>query len=117
VSWVLFFKLLFLLLLLFIGTHILSFLHKYCCYILDVYMCLVSDCRIRACTLERLYDLTDGALGRIMREVTADEPIAPLLAEQHLKAMDRRLAIVLHAVDDFVRDSSIEAVLVTDGFS
>lgn len=73
--------------------------------------------RIRSSTLERLYELTDGALGRIMRQVTADEPVAPLLAEPHFKAMDRRLAIVLHTIDDFVRDSSMEAVLVSDGFS
>jgi len=77
----------------------------------------MNVCRIRASTLERLHDLTDGALSRIMRQVTADDPIAPLLAEPHFKAMDRRLAIVLHAIDDFVRESSMEAVLVTDGFS
>jgi len=52
-----------------------------------------------------------------MRQITADDPIAPLLTELHFKAMDRRLAIVLHAVDDFVRESSIEAVLVSDGYS
>jgi len=77
----------------------------------------VLFCRIRARTLERLHELTDGALSRIMRQVTAEDPIAPLLAEPHFKAMDRRLAIVLHSVDDFVRESSIEAVLVSDGFS
>lgn len=64
-----------------------------------------------------MHELTDGALSRIMRQVTAEDPIAPLLAEPHFKAMDRRLAIVLHSVDDFVRESSIEAVLVSDGFS
>ena len=74
-------------------------------------------CRIRSSTLERLYELTDNALGRIMQKVTADDPIAPLLAEPHFKAMDRRLAIVLHTVDDFVRDSSVDAVIVSDGFS
>jgi len=74
-------------------------------------------CRIRTSTLERLYDLTDGALSRIMQQVTADDPIAPLIAEPHFKAMDRRLAIVLHTVDDFVRELSIDAVLVSDGFS
>jgi len=52
-----------------------------------------------------------------MRHVTADEPLAPLLADPHFKAMDRRLAIILHTVDDFIRDSSVEAVLVSDGFS
>jgi len=77
----------------------------------------VIYCRIRASTLERLHELTDGALGRIMRQVTADDPVAPLLAEPHFKAMDRRLAIVLHAIDDFVRASSIKDVLVSDGFS
>jgi len=74
-------------------------------------------CRIRAKTLERLHELTDGALSRIMRKVTAEDPIAPLLADAHFKAMDRRLAIVLHTVDDFVRESSIDAVLVSDGYS
>jgi len=95
--------------------HLYTSCHLYhpTCNLLSSVIC----CRIRASTLERLYELTDGALGRIMRHVTVDEPIAPLLAEPHFKAMDRRLAIVLHTVDDFVRDSSIEAVLVSDGFS
>ena len=74
-------------------------------------------CRIRGKTLERLHELTDGALSRIMRQVTADDPISPLIAEPHFKALDRRLAIVLHTIDDFVRESSIDAVLVSDGFS
>jgi len=90
---------------------------RYLCHPTCKLLLLAIYCRIRASTLERLYELTDGALGRIMRHVTADEPIAPLLAEPHFKAMDRRLAIVLHTIDDFVRDSSIDAVLVSDGYS
>lgn len=95
-----------------------------CFYILEVVdimpSCIILEaicCRIRAKTLERLHELTDDALSRIMRQVTAEDPIAPLISEPHFKAMDRRLAIVLHTVDDFVRESSIEAVLVSDGFS
>ena len=89
----------------------------YVCHAICKLVLLAIYYRIRSSTLERLYELTDGALSRIIRHVTADEPIAPLLAEPHFKAMDRRLAIVLHTIDDFVRDSSIEAVLVSDGFS
>jgi len=111
--------------------HLHTFLSEFCIcigfYILGSYIflsysiwILMSEalcCRIRASTLERLYDLTDGALSQIMRRVTAEDPIAPLLAEHHFKVMDRRLAIVLHTIDGFVRESSAEAVLVTDGFS
>jgi len=74
-------------------------------------------CRIRASTVERLHELTDGVLSRIMRQVTANDPVAPLLADPYFKAMDRRLAIVLHTIDDFVRESSVDAVLISDGFS
>ncbi|XP_073500348.1 extracellular serine/threonine protein kinase FAM20C-like isoform X4 [Phyllobates terribilis] len=61
---------------------------------------LQQCCRIKKSTLQRLellytepYRLSD-----VMRESLSMDPLAPILSEPHLLALDRRLAIILHAV-------------------
>ena len=73
--------------------------------------------RIRASTAKRLRELAGGVLSRALRELVADDPVAPLLTEPHFIAMDRRLATVLHSIDSYIRSSSVENVLISDGYS
>lgn len=47
-----------------------------------------------------------------MRESLADDPIAPILWEPHLEALDRRLSIVLQATRDCISRYPAEEVLV-----
>jgi glycosaminoglycan xylosylkinase len=61
--------------------------------------------------------MAGGILSRVLREVVAEDPIAPLLSDPHYEAIDRRLAIVLHTVDQLIRSSSAEQVLISDGYS
>lgn len=48
-----------------------------------------------------------------MRESMANDPIAPILWEPHLEAVDRRLKTVLHAVRDCVNRNSAKNVFIT----
>ena len=52
-------------------------------------------------------------LSQRMRESLAEDPIAPILWEPHLEALDRRLAIVLQAIRDCISRYPAEEVLVT----
>jgi hypothetical protein len=78
----------------------------------------IDQCkRIRSSTLNRLRDLTDGVLSHVIRHVTSADPIAPLLSSAYYEAMERRLAIVLHSIDTYIRQSFAESVIVSDGYS
>uniref|UniRef100_A0A182RXI1 Fam20C domain-containing protein n=1 Tax=Anopheles funestus TaxID=62324 RepID=A0A182RXI1_ANOFN len=73
---------------------------------------VLQCCLIRASTLETLLRFHNGpkALSEAMRESMAIDPIAPVLWEPHLTALDRRVAIVLQAVRDCIRKSAEEDV-------
>lgn len=49
-----------------------------------------------------------------MRESMADDPVAPVLTEPHLLALDRRVARVLQAVRACLRTNEASAVLLDD---
>lgn len=51
-----------------------------------------------------------------MTESMASDPLAPILWEPHLAAMDRRLQIVLYAVQDIMRRSKVEDVIIVNDF-
>lgn len=55
----------------------------------------------------------DTPLSELTRTSLSKDPIAPVLWEPHLKALDRRLSIVLQAVRDCINRHSIDKVLVS----
>lgn len=48
-----------------------------------------------------------------MRDSLANDPIAPVLWEPHLEALDRRVDIILKGVRDCIRKNSVEDVVIT----
>ncbi|XP_042890673.1 glycosaminoglycan xylosylkinase-like [Penaeus japonicus] len=59
---------------------------------------LLQCCRIRQATYERLILLSGGGISRALRELLALDPVAPVLTEAHLSAMDRRVTHILAAL-------------------
>ncbi|XP_055300424.1 extracellular serine/threonine protein CG31145-like isoform X2 [Sitodiplosis mosellana] len=76
---------------------------------------LLQCCMIRATTLERLLEFQAGPkpLSVVMRESLAKDPIAPVLWEPHLEALDRRVDLILKGVRDCVAKNSIDDVVIT----
>ncbi|XP_031624511.1 extracellular serine/threonine protein CG31145-like [Contarinia nasturtii] len=76
---------------------------------------LLQCCMIRASTLERLLEFQAGAkpLSSVLRESLARDPIAPVLWEPHLEALDRRVDIILKGVRDCIAKNSIDDVVIT----
>ncbi|KAJ8664352.1 hypothetical protein QAD02_006014, partial [Eretmocerus hayati] len=84
---------------------------------------LLQCCMIRQSTLATLLRYHNGPvkLSNAMRESLARDPVAPILWEPHLVALDRRIPIVLQAVrdclsrslrwDDVVRDEKSEQLI------
>lgn len=60
---------------------------------------LVLSCRLHQTTYERLVLLSGGGMSQAMKELLALDPIAPVLAEAHLRAMDRRVIHILAALN------------------
>lgn len=52
-------------------------------------------------------------LSSVMRDSLGKDPIAPVLWEPHLNALDRRVDIILKGVRDCIRKNSIEDVVIT----
>ncbi|XP_069983839.1 glycosaminoglycan xylosylkinase-like [Penaeus vannamei] len=65
---------------------------------MDILASLLQCCRLRAATHARLVLLSGGGLSRALRELLRLDPLAPVLADAHLRALDRRLAHVLAAL-------------------
>lgn len=49
-----------------------------------------------------------------MRDSMSTDPIAPVLWEPHLEALDRRSIIILQAIRDCVQKNSAEDVIMSD---
>ncbi|XP_073405549.1 extracellular serine/threonine protein kinase FAM20C-like isoform X1 [Dendrobates tinctorius] len=77
---------------------------------------LQQCCRIKKSTLQRLellytepYRLSD-----VMRESLSMDPLAPILSEPHLLALDRRLGIILHFVRECFKNQGKHRVAYDD---
>ncbi|XP_011630485.1 extracellular serine/threonine protein CG31145-like [Pogonomyrmex barbatus] len=78
---------------------------------------LLQCCMIRQTTLSTLLRFHNGPirLSTAMRQSMVKDPVAPVLWEPHLEALDRRISIVLQAVRDCVaRENSSQQVVHSD---
>lgn len=48
-----------------------------------------------------------------MRESLKKDPVAPVLWEPHLEALDRRVDIILNGIRDCMKKNSIEDVVIS----
>ena len=71
--------------------------------------------RIRKSTWEKLLSLQNGRLGNVMRRVLSHDPLAPILTDLHLQAMDRRLVVVIATIQKCLSDRGAEYVLLSWG--
>lgn len=66
---------------------------------MSILMPLIQCCMVRGSTLNTLLKYHNGKpLSQVMNETMAEDPIAPVLWEPHLTAMDRRVGIVLSEI-------------------
>ncbi|XP_071041858.1 extracellular serine/threonine protein CG31145-like [Parasteatoda tepidariorum] len=77
---------------------------------------LLQCCVIRLSTFNKLYAFNLGPrkLSDIMRDSLADDPVAPVLLEAHLKALDRRVAKVLDAIRQCLVANKPDLVFLDD---
>ncbi|XP_054715736.1 extracellular serine/threonine protein CG31145-like isoform X2 [Uloborus diversus] len=77
---------------------------------------LLQCCYIRLSTFNRLFTFHTGParLSDLMRESMANDPVAPVLTEAHLQALDRRVGIILEAVRKCLRVNRPDLVFLDD---
>ncbi|RXG61108.1 Glycosaminoglycan xylosylkinase [Armadillidium vulgare] len=66
---------------------------------LDVLAPLLQCCRIRQRTFDRLFLLKGGVLSRALDELLSTDPLYPILSVLHSMALDRRVTLVLAAIE------------------
>lgn len=61
---------------------------------------LIQCCQIRLSTLKVLLNFHNGnrPLSKVLEQAMDKDPIAPILWEPHLKALDRRVVIILKEI-------------------
>lgn len=66
---------------------------------------LLQCCQVRATTVETLLKFHNGKipLSQALEMAMANDPIAPILWQPHLTALDRRIAIILNGIRDCVQ--------------
>ncbi|KAH9421752.1 Golgi casein kinase, C-terminal, Fam20 [Dermatophagoides pteronyssinus] len=79
---------------------------------------IIQCCMIRNSTLQRLIDLHNGQipLSELMNKSMNVDPVSPILTNDHLLALDRRLPIILNVVRECTRKRPFQDVIVTDGY-
>ncbi|XP_071096709.1 glycosaminoglycan xylosylkinase-like [Haliotis cracherodii] len=77
---------------------------------------LYQCCRFRFSTWQRLLALQDGVLSGVMKEILAQDPIAPILTEEHLKAMDRRLLNILLEMEKCVAENGMTGIVMDHSY-
>nr|XP_012224282.1 PREDICTED: uncharacterized protein LOC105673323 [Linepithema humile]XP_012224283.1 PREDICTED: uncharacterized protein LOC105673323 [Linepithema humile] len=78
---------------------------------------ILQCCMIRQTTLSTLLRFHNGPmrLSAAIRQSMAKDPVAPVLWEPHLEALDRRVGIILQAVRDCItQENSSQQVLRSD---
>lgn len=73
---------------------------------------LYQCCVVRDETYKRLLTLKNGVLSKVLRQVLKQDPISPILAEQHYPALDRRVTIVLEKIQTCIDKVPGKTVLV-----
>lgn len=75
-------------------------------------------CLIRESTLRKLVTFNAGPerLSEAMRKSLARDPVNPVLAEPHLIALDRRVAIILHHIRECLAERQPEKVISFDSY-
>lgn len=66
---------------------------------LDILAPLYQCCTIRMATYERLLLFTGGKLSETVRELSKGDLATPIVTDSHYRAVDRRLLLVLSAID------------------
>lgn len=71
---------------------------------------MLQCCLIRSSTLETLLKYHNGSkkLSDVMRDTMSRDPIAPVLWDPHLEALDRRVVIILQGVRDCLKKVEID---------
>ncbi|XP_055311757.1 extracellular serine/threonine protein CG31145-like isoform X2 [Sitodiplosis mosellana] len=67
---------------------------------------LLHCCQIRSSTLKTLLDIHNGnePLSKSLKNAMSNDPIAPILWEPHLNALDRRVEIILNGIRNCIRN-------------
>ena len=76
----------------------------------------VQCSRLRYKTWTRLLYLTDGRLGRLLKNSLSSDPVSrpPLLEDGHFTAIDRRLTYVIALVKNCVKLNNGKNILIYD---
>ncbi|XP_071792950.1 glycosaminoglycan xylosylkinase-like [Asterias amurensis] len=79
-------------------------------FLAPVYQC----CKVRRSTYLHFQTLTqpESRLSDLLRTSMSHDPLAPVVTEHHLRAMDRRLATVLQTIDKCIQTKGRDYVLV-----
>lgn len=77
---------------------------------------LLQCCVLRLSTFNRIFMFHNGPtrLSQLMRESMANDPVAPVLTDAHLKALDRRVGLILHAVQRCLAVNRADLVFMDD---
>ncbi|CAF0711253.1 unnamed protein product [Brachionus calyciflorus] len=77
---------------------------------------LKQCCLIRYSTFKRLEYLYENGFGKMLDESLKFDPLYPILTENHLISVDRRLAIILKEVMKCTDKFSLANVIIDDGY-
>ncbi len=68
--------------------------------------------RIRKSTYSRLEMLESGPLSTLIEELTLKDALYPLLTDEHVQAINRRLAVVMQTIDVCAKVKSWDNLLI-----
>jgi extracellular serine/threonine protein kinase FAM20C len=77
---------------------------------------LKQCCLFRYSTFVKLQSLLNGNLSKKMNESLKTDPLYPILIDEHLVALDRRLLIIFNRLSKCISSYPLKQVVIDDGY-
>ena len=84
----------------------------------NLFLLIIENFRLRSSTHSRLKNIASNetALSLLLDKRLSSDPIYPILTNDHLHALDRRLLIVLKTFENCFNEKKKENVLIEDNY-
>ncbi|XP_041368788.1 glycosaminoglycan xylosylkinase-like [Gigantopelta aegis] len=82
--------------------------------VFDILSPLKQCCSVRFSTWQKLLELQNGILSKVLRQVLSQDPVAPVITEPYLEALDRRLKHIIVEIEHCANSYGMRSIVMVE---